>query len=444
MSELYKPSQEKPEDKEEFERQLANTSSKAKFDRLIKDKAHDILEDLKSERQVELQNRVEPEIEQAISPRLKSNFDSSNSYTILNELSTGDLALDKQEIITIILDKINIKLSEINRGIEAIISSRNFNMRETNKNNDLVNLLSTIQNELTMLKQQLESQLDNGLDLEGTPIQDALDQYRRFESKLESLPDDSLERADIERVLAIYSEYIKQEFEQSPEKYSIGKSQPLSVDIDKIVDEFIEPNDLTPEYKSHQNNITETRRNITIELSQTPGVLGVIPMAGETKGSKTFDIIAITLKPNITLSPEEINTALKLLYSQIKTSANSKKAEIEANILDHNNIEIYTNGKPLADFTGDNQPNSELNPSQIFQLHRVKVAKRSTDFKHKKEYADHAMAMARPAQDLDDNNNIPTLTNSYTTHEGTHLILAPFNRAIFQLSAQQALGLDLA
>lgn len=294
-----------------------------------------------------------------------------------------------------------------------------------------------LQLEYSMLKQQLESQLDNDLKLEGTPIQDALDQYRRFKSKLEGLSEDSPEQEDIKRVLNIYAEYIKQEFEQSPEKYSIGKSWPVDVDIEEIVKDFIEQG-------SRQNDIAETRKNITTELSKTPGVLGVIPMAGGTKGSKTFDIIAITLKPDITLSPKEINTALKLLYSQIQNSANAKKAEIEANILDTNNIEIYSNGKPLADFTGDNQPDSELNPAQIFQLHTIKVAKRSTDFKYKKEYADNAMAMARPSHNLDDNNNIPTLTNSYTTQEGTHLAASQFNQAIFQLSAQQALGLDLA
>lgn len=445
MSEFYRPPQ-LPEDKEEFEHQLADSSSQAEADRLIEDKAHDILTEISAqeilselniERQQALRERVGPKIEQAISLEIESNFDSSNPYNILNELSTGDLVLDKQEIITIILDKINIKLSEINRAIGAIISNRSVNMRETNQNNDLVNLLSTIQNEFTMLKQQLESQLDNSLDLEGTPIQDALDQYRRFRSKLKSLPEDSLERADIERVLAVYAKYIKQEFEQNPEKYAIGKSWPVDVDIDKIVKDFIEQG-------SRQNDIAETRQNITTELSKTPGVLGVIPMAGGTKGSKTFDIIAITLKPDITLSPKEINTALKLLYSQIKTSANSKKAEIKANILDPNNIEIYSNGQPLADFTEDNKPESELNPTQIFQLHSIKVAKRSTDFKYKEEYTDHAMAMARPSHNLDDNNNIPTLSDSYTIQGEYGLTYTPFNQAMFQLSAQKALGLDLA
>lgn len=444
MSEFYIPTQE-PEDKEEFERQLADASGEDEVNELVEEKAKQVLRDLNVERQVELQNRVEPEIEQAISLRLESNFNSSNPYTILNELSTGDLALDKQEIITIILDKINIKLSEINRGIEAMSSSKSATMRNANHGSDVVDILSTLQNELTMLRQQLESKLDNGLDLEGTPIQDALDQYRRFESKLESLPDDSLERDDIERVLAISAEYIKKEFEQSPERYAMGKSHPVDIDINKIVGNFLEPNDLTREQRQRQGDIAEARQNITQELSQTPGIVGVIPIPEGTQGSKIFDIIAITLKPDNTLSPDEINIALKLLYSQIQSSANSSDnlALINANRLDPNTIEIYTNGQPLADFTGDNQPDSELNPSQIFQLHRVKFAKRSTDFKYKKEYTDHALAMTRPSQSLEDNNNIPTLTYSYTTQEGTHLTLAPFNQAMFQLSAKEALGLDL-
>lgn len=442
MYEFYKPSQEEPEDKEEFEHALADAPSKDEANRLVKEKAKKVLRDLNVERQVELQNRVEPKIEQAISLRLESNFNSSNPYTILNELSTGDLDLDRQEIITIILDKINIKLSETNRGIEAMSSNRSVNMKGINQNNDLVNLLSTLQNELTMLRQQLESQLDSGLDLEGTPIQDALNQYRSFRTKLESLPEDSLERDDIERVLAIYSEYIKKEFEQSPERYSTGKSWPVDVDIEKIVNNFIEPNNLTKDQIGRQNSIADTRQNITTELSKTPGVLGVIPMAGETEGSKNFDIIAITLKPDITLSPEEIDTALKLLYSQIQDSANSRQDLIEDNRLDNNNIEMYVNGSLLLDMTKAEQLDLRLNTAQIFQLHRVKVAKKSTDFKYKEEYTDHAMAMTRPPQSLEDNNNIPTLTNSYTPQEGTYLVSTQFNPAMFQLSAQQALGLE--
>ena len=62
----------------------------------------------------------------------------------------------------------------------------------------------------------------------------------------------------------------------------------------------------------------------------------------------------------------------------------------------------------------------------------------------KKEYTDHAMDMVRPSQSLEDNNNIPTLTNSYTTQGENGLTYTPFNQAMFQLSAQQALGLDLA
>ena len=169
-------------------------------------------------------------------------------------------------------------------------------------------------------------------------------------------------------------------------------------------------------------------------------------MARETEGSKNFDIIAITLKPDTNLSPEEINTALKLLYSQIQDSAKSRQDLIEDNRLDTNNIEMYVNGSLLLDMTETEQLDLRLNPAQIFQLHPIKVAKRSTDFKYKKEYTEHAMAMTRPPNSLEDNNNnnIPTLTSSYTTQEGTHLTPAPFNQAMFQLSAQRALNLYLA
>lgn len=290
-----------------------------------------------------------------------------------------------------------------------------------------------------MLRQQLESKLDNGLDLEGTPIQDALDQYRRFESKLESLPDDSLERDDIERVLAISAEYIKKEFEQSPERYAMGKSHPVDININKIVGNFVEPNDLTREQRQRQGDIAEARQNITQELSQTPGIVGVIPIPEGTQGSKFFDIIAITLRPNTNLSPEEINIALKFLYFQIQDSAKSRQDLIEDNRLDLGNIEIYTNGKPLADFTEHNQPDSELDPSQIFQLHPIKVAKRYSDVQYNEPYVEKSMAIARPSRDLSDYINIPTLTDSYNSKDGK----VKFNQAMFQLSAKEALGLDL-
>lgn len=389
--------------------------------------------------ETELPPDIETEIQEALSPDIKLDivFDPNNIYLTLERQREQYPNIENSALVNVALNDIDKKVIEnklrltqlenLDKRSKAII--KNF---EEARNKCL-----NLQLEYLMLRQQLESQLDNGLDLEGTPIQNALDQYRRFKSKLEGLSEDSPEQEDIRRVLNIYAKYIKQEFEQSPEKYAIGESWPVDVDIDKIVKDFIEQG-------SRQNDIAETRQNITTELSKTPGVLGVIPMAGGTKGSKTFNIIAITLKPNTNLSPEEINTALKLLYSQIQNSANSKKAEIKANILDPNNIEIYSNGQPLADFTEDNKPESELNPSQIFQLHTIKVAKRSTDFQYRKEYTNHAMAMARPSHNLDDNNNIPTLSYSYTIQGEYGLTYTPFNQAMFQLSAQRALGLDLA
>lgn len=446
MSEFYRSTQEEPGDKEEFQHELADTPSKYEVNRLIKNKAKDILAELSAqeilselnkERQEELKARVEGVINPSI--EFDIQFDSSDSYVAINKLKNDIPDLDTTELIHILLTRVNDEILTIPDKLKAMEEAAKFI-----KNSEVVKTkLLNLQNELTMLGQQLESKLDNGLDLEGTPIQDALDQYRRFESKLESLPDDSLERDDIERVLAISAEYIKKEFEQSPERYAMGKSHPVDININKIVGNFLEPNDLTREQRQRQGDIAEARQNITQELSQTPGIVGVIPIPEGTQGSKIFDIIAITLKPDNTLSPDEINIALKFLYFQIQDSAKSRQDLIEDNRLDLGNIEIYTNGKPLADFTGDNQPDSELNPSQIFQLHRVKFAKRSTDFKYKKEYTDHALAMTRPSQSLEDNNNIPTLTYSYTTQEGTHLTLAPFNQAMFQLSAKEALGLDL-
>lgn len=397
--------------------------------------------------ETELPPDIESEILKALSPdiRLDIIFDPNNIYLILEDQKQRYPNLENSALITEVLKDIDKKMIENKLRLTQLENLDEKVKRSIKNFEEAKAKLSKLQLEYSMLRQQLESQLDNGLELEGTPIQDALDQYRRFKSKLEGLSEDSPEQEDIRRVLNIYAQYIKQEFKQSPEKYAIGKSWPVDVDIDEIVDNFIEPNNgLTKEQIRRQSDIAEARQNITAELSKTPGVLGVIPMAGETEGSKNFDIIAITLKPNTNLSPEEINTALKLLYSQIQDSANSRQDLIEDNRLDTNNIEMYVNGSLLLlDIPETEQLDLRLNPAQIFQLHPTKVARRSTDFKYTEEYKNHSRAMARPSQKLD-NNNIPTLTNSYTTQEGTHLTPAPFNQAMFQLSAQRALNLHLA
>jgi hypothetical protein len=434
MSEFYRPTQEKPEDKEAFEHELAEAASRAEVGRLIKNKAQEILSGLHKESQEELEFKIE----EAINPQIKVQFEfnSNDSYLVIDKLKHDLPDLEETELLSIMLARIDEEISTIPNKLKVIEESAKFM-----KNSDDIKItLVNLQNELIMLRQQLEYKLNSQLELEGVSIQDALDQYRRFKSKLEGLSEDSPEQDDIRRVLNIYAEYIKHEFEQSPEKYAIGKSYPVGVDINKIVDYFVEPNDLTREQRQKQGDITEARQNITKELSQTPGVLGVIPMAGETEGSKNFDIIAITLKPNTNLSPEEINIALKFLYFQIQDSAKLRQDLIEDNRLDLGNIEIYTNGKPLADFTEHNQPDSELDPSQIFQLHPIKVAKRYSDVQYNEPYVEKSMAIARPSRDLSDYGNIPTLTDSYNSKDSK----VKFNQARFQLSAQRALDLYLA
>jgi hypothetical protein len=445
MSEFYRPTQEEPDDKEAFEHELAEAPNQAEVDKLIRNKAHDILTEISakeilSELSEERKEELESKIEEAINPQItvKFEFNSNDSYLAIDKLEHDLPDLEEAELLSIMLARIDEEISTVPNKLKAIEENAKFI-----KNSDDIKIaLVNLQNELTMLRQQLEYKLNSQLELEGVSIQDALNQYRRFKFKLEKLPEDSLEREDIERVLKLYADYIKDQFEQSPEKYALGKSQALGIDIKEIVNEFIESNDLTSEQKFHQGDITEARQNITTELSQTPGIVGVIPMPGETQGSKVFDIIAITLKPDNLLPPDEVNKAMKLLYYQIQTFAKSQTYLIEDNKLDLNNIEIYTNGKILGEYEVDTQ--SDLDLSKIFQLHRIKIAKRSTDFKYKEEYTDHYMAMSRPAQSLDDNSSIPTLTYSYTTQEDTRLVSTPFNKAMFQLSVQQALGLPLA
>jgi plasmid maintenance system antidote protein VapI len=387
---------------------------------------------------IELPPDIESDIREALSPDTKLDivFDHSSIYLTLERLREQYSNIENSALIAEVLKDIDEKIVENNKNITTIENAKNLikNFDEAKAK------LLTLQLEYSMLRQQLESQLDNGLELKGTPIQDALDQYRRFKSKLEGLSEDSPEQEDIRRVLNIYSKYIKKEFEQSSERYAIGNSHPVDIDIEKIVDNFVEPNNLTREQMRRQNDIAEARQNITAELSKTPGVLGVIPMTIETEGSKNFDIIAITLKPDTNLSPEEINTALKLLYSQIQDSAKSRQDLIEDNRLDTNNIEMYVNGSLLLDMTETEQLDLRLNPAQIFQLHPIKVAKRYSDVQYDEAYSKQSMAQARPSRSLGDYSNIPTLTNSYNSKDGK----VQFNQAMFQLSAQRALNLYLA
>jgi hypothetical protein len=46
MSEFYRPTQEEPDDKEAFEHELAEAPNQAEVDKLIRNKAHDILTEI--------------------------------------------------------------------------------------------------------------------------------------------------------------------------------------------------------------------------------------------------------------------------------------------------------------------------------------------------------------------------------------------------------------
>ena len=406
----------------EFQDSLLNETNPDVINNLIETKAQQILVELHEGNEIG-ENQVDPILNQYIP--LEFDCDKLNPENILNisevvysqiinyeSLSSEDYA---PNTIRHTLNRINQALPKINENIHILDDSERLSSNP--KVLAYKSRFLDYQRELLLLKEQLEYKLENNPFLQGNSIEESLDKFRLYKSKLNQLPENSAEKNDIEDIMSIYKNHISEQFKQSPEQYGIGKSQSLNLDIERIVNQFIE----VKQY--HQPDIADARQTIITELSQTPGVVGVIPLPEGTQGTQNFDIIAITLKSN-NVSPDKIDKALKLLYSQIQTSA-QKRDEVSQNILDVNNIELYTNGKDI-------------------ELHRIKVAKRSTDFKYHQEYNPHNQAMSRYSQNWDNRNNIPTLTDSYCYSERGDLITTPFNKSLFQLSAQQVLGLPLA
>jgi hypothetical protein len=347
-------------------------------------------------------------------------------------LSSEDDALDT---VRHTLNRINQVLPKINENIHILDASESLSSNP--KVVAYKNRLLDYQRELLLLKEQLEYKLENHLFLQDTLIQNALDQYRLYKAKLERLPTDSEERPDIENILSIYESHIKEQYKQSPEKYGLGASKAFDIDINKLIEQFMEVSP-TREESYRQKNITETRQSILTELRQTPGVVGVIPIPEGTAGSKSADIIAITLKYPDNISPDEINNGLTLLYSQIQSSANL----IGVNSLDSDNIDLYTAKDEIS--LAEHQPNSTRDLSSLFQLHRIKIAKRSTDFKYDTNYRPETQATAKFSLDWDNPNNISVLTDSYCENSDGKITKADFNRALFQLSVQDILDISLA
>ena len=425
----------------EFQDSLLNETNPDVINNLIETKAQQILVELHEGNEIG-ENQVDPILNQYIP--LEFDGDKLNPENILNisevvysqiinyeSLSSEDYA---PNTIRHTLNRINQALPKINENIHILDDSERLSSNP--KVLAYKSRFLDYQRELLLLKEQLEYKLENNPFLQGNSIEESLDKFRLYKSKLNQLPENSAEKNDIEDIMSIYKNHISEQFKQSPEQYGIGKSQSLNLDIERIVNQFIE----VKQY--HQPDIADARQTIITELSQTPGVVGVIPLPEGTQGTQNFDIIAITLKSN-NVSPDKIDKALKLLYSQIQTSA-QKRDEVSQNILDVNNIELYTNGKDIEEKLIESQSDTELDLYQIFQLHRIKVAKRSTDFKYHQEYNPHNQAMSRYSQNWDNRNNIPTLTDSYCYSERGDLITTPFNKSLFQLSAQQVLGLPLA
>jgi hypothetical protein len=426
----------------EFQKSLLNETDPDVIDNLIETKAQQILVELHEGNEIG-ENQVDAILNQYIP--LEFHGDNLNPENIPNisevvysqiinheSLSSED---DAPNTVRHTLNRINQVLPKINENIHILDVSES--LLRNPKVLAYKNRLLDYQRELLLLKEQLEYKLENHLFLQDTLIQNALDQYRLYKAKLERLPTDSEERPDIENILSIYESHIKEQYKQSPEKYGLGKSKAFDIDINKLIEQFMEASP-TRDESYRQRNITETRQSILTELRQTPGVVGVIPIPEGTAGSKSADIIAITLKSPDNISPDEINNGLKLLYSQIQRSANL----IDFNSLDSDNIDLYTAKDEIS--LAEHQQNSTRDLSSLFQLHLIKIAKRSTDFKYDTNYSPETQATAKFSRDWDNPNNISVLTDSYYTNLDGKSTKSELNRALLQLSIQDILGIPLA
>ncbi len=330
-------------------------------------------------------------------------------------------------------ERINLVLPEI-KNLINILSTNTIDSHNPQITSYLKQI-SYYQNELLLLREQLNYKVENHLFLEESSIEEALGKFRLYKSKLLQLPKNSPQFNDTKNVMSIYEQYIKEQFKQSPEKYGLGKSKAFDIDINSILHQFIDT-ELTKDESFRQKDITENKNNIITELRQTPGIVGVIPMAEGTIGSKNADIMAITLKKE--LSPDEINNALQILYAQIQKSARSR----DINTLDFDNIDLYNQNGRIT--LSETQSDSTITLSELFQVHLIKVAKRSTDLKYDHTYQPHNQAMAKFSQDWNNPNNISSLSDSFYEKKDDKIAKKDFNRDLFQLSVQDVLNLPLA
>lgn len=434
MSEFFAPPPQ--EDREEFEEAILNASDQTAIDKIIKNKAHDILtefsaQEILKELNIERQQEVKDRIEDIINPSIKFEieFDSNKPYITINELKTDIPDLDKRELIYLILTKINEELSNFPEKIQSIERAAKYL-----KDGEAKTKLLTLQNELVLLKQQLEYRLNNKIELEGVSIEEAVSQYRKYKAKFEKLSENSLEREDIEEILEIYTAYIKEEFEKTPEKYAQGLAKAIPLDIETFISLF-QFTDLEQDTKYHQRNITETRPEIISNLVKTPGIVATISLPPDSIGTRNADVIAFTLKAEVEkiLSPFEIEQALNIFLSKLHQAVNEKE---EVDNIDKSDIVFYGKGKTYDTPIDNIEQNTKL--EDIFNFHFIKIQKRTSEFT---PIDSIARATARPTTNWNDPNNIAEISNTYFNTKDN--ITSPLNETLFQLSAQNALGIKL-
>jgi hypothetical protein len=445
MSEFYRPTQEEPTI--EFQEKLDNAGDEAEVDGLVEQKAKEILAEMRENTEV----KSEPEnldliLDQYIPLFFKGNdLSSENINNISNVLYSEIQGLeeianqDKSiEFINYISDRIRKVTPTINESLETLeqasLEAKNHLVIEYRAR------LLDYKKELLLLEEQLTYHLNQNPFVKDKNIKYSLDKYRDYRVKLEELESNSNEIPDIKGVMELYAQHIKNQFSNSPEKYGIGRAKAFKLDINKLVNEFTEV-ESTKDQVYRQRDIVEAKSIVIKELSQTPGVVGVIPLPEGSVGSHSGDVIAITLKSS-DFTPDEVNQALNLLYSQILNSTNP----IDKPNLDIYNIEIQ--GKDFIidndNFTSSKTMNLDL--SKIFQLHKIKITKRLENLKYESTYQPHTQAMAKFSEEWDDPNNIATLTDGlYTPEYGNERISKQnLNVDMFQLSVQQILDLELA
>lgn len=368
--------------------------------------------------------------EKGLNPEL-IGYISSVIYEKINTLSLKSSEYENTQLLETIFSKINKVVERITINVNIIQESLEFDKNPIFKTY-IASLLSC-ENELLLLQEQLQYRLNREISIENISIENAVEQYRLYRSKLERIGKWSKEREDINSILEMYKNYFETRFENRKEKYSQGFAESTSPDINTLVSLFAFT-DIESNERFHQNNIRSSKPEIISNLVKTPGVFAVISIPPDSIGSKNSDIVALTLKSDkdLPISPLEIDRGLNILLSKLHTSAQANQD------VDISDIMFYGKEGKIYE-TPEASQEQDTSLEDIFNFHFIRVSNRTNNFI---STPNKVLALARHTEVWNNPAKIAQLSNVYFNNDKKEY--CPLNPILFQLSVQQALGLPLA